>query len=100
LLNHDPDLNIFSHFFTPYFRSSPPRRKAKDETGDKHIARALHAILQRPGMPVNRITCRAVQVMVDMMRDLMEGVMDEAATCADSNGRVTIDSTPSESLRT
>ena len=43
-------------------------------------------------MPVNRITCRAVQVMVDMMRDLMERVMDEAATCADSNGRVTIDS--------
>ena len=49
---------------------------------------------------MNRITCRAVQVMVDMMRDLMERVMDEAATCADSNGRVTIDSTPSESLRT
>ena len=41
---------------------------------------------------MNRITCRAVQVMVDMMRDLMERVMDEAATCADSNGRVTIDS--------
>jgi hypothetical protein len=35
LLIHDPDLNIFSHFFAPYFRSSPPRRKAKDETGDK-----------------------------------------------------------------
>ncbi len=43
-------------------------------------------------MPVPRITCLAVQVMVDMMRDLMERVMDEAATCADSNGRVTIDS--------
>ena len=41
---------------------------------------------------MNRITCRAVQVMVDMMRDLMERVMDEAAICADSNGRVTIDS--------
>jgi hypothetical protein len=32
--------------------------------------------------------------MVDMMRDLMERVMDEAAICADSNGRVTIDSGP------
>jgi histone H3/H4 len=74
------------------FRSPPPRRKAKDITGDKHIARALHAILQRPGMPVNVITNGAVQVMVDMMRDLMERVMDEAATCADSNGRVTIKS--------
>jgi hypothetical protein len=41
---------------------------------------------------VNRITCHAVQVMVDMMRYLMERVMDEAATCADRNGRVTIDS--------
>ncbi len=41
---------------------------------------------------MNSITCRAVQVMVDMMCDLMERVMDEAATCADSNGRVTIDS--------
>ena len=38
-------------------------------------------------MPVNRITSSAVQVMVDMMRYLMERVMDEAATCADSNGR-------------
>ena len=73
------------------FRSPPRRRKAKDITGDKHIARALHAILQRPGMPVNVITNRAVQVMVDMMRDLMERVMDEAAICADSNGRVTIE---------
>ena len=41
---------------------------------------------------MNVITNRAVQVMVDMMRDLMERVMDEAATCADSNGRVTIES--------
>ena len=49
---------------------------------------------------MNVITNRAVQVMVDMMHDLMERVMDEAAICADSNGRVTIDSTPSESLRT
>ena len=56
-------------------------RQAKDETGDKHIAPALHAILQRPGMPVNRITCSTVQIMVDMMRDLMERVMDEAAVC-------------------
>ena len=46
---------------------------------------------------MNRITSRAVQVMVDMMRDLMERVMDEAATCADSNGRHTIGS---ESIRT
>ena len=30
--------------------------------------------------------------MVDMVRDLMEREMDEAATCADSNGRVTIGS--------
>ena len=72
-------------------RSSPPRSKAKDETGDKQIARALHAIFQRLGMPVNRITCRAVQIMVDMMRYLMERVMDEAAACADSNGRDTIE---------
>ena len=41
------------------FRSPPRRRKAKDITGDKHIARALHAILQRPGMPVNVITNQA-----------------------------------------
>ncbi len=74
------------------FRSPPPRRKAKDITGDKHIAQALHAILQQPGMPVNAITNRAVQVMVDMMRDLMERVMDEAAACADNNGRITIKS--------
>ena len=46
---------------------------------------------------MNRITSRAVQVMVGMMRDLMERVMDEAATCADSNGRHTIGS---ESIRT
>ena len=41
---------------------------------------------------MNVITNGAVQVMVDMMRDLMERVMDEAATCADNNGRVTIKS--------
>ena len=52
----------------------------------------MHAILQRPGMPVNRISNNAMRAMVDMMRDLMESVMDEAATCADSNGRVIIDS--------
>ena len=34
---------------------------------------------------------RAVQVMVDMMRDLMERMMDEVAACADNNGRVTIE---------
>ena len=39
---------------------------------------------------MSRITCRAVQIMVDMMRDLMERVMDEAATCADSNKSVII----------
>ena len=43
------------------FRSPPRRRKAKDITGDKHIARALHALLQRPGMPVNVITNRAFE---------------------------------------
>ena len=72
--------------------SRPPSRKAKDLTGDQHIAGALHAILQRPGMPVNSILNNAMRAMVDMMRDLMESVMDEAATCADSNGRVIIDS--------
>ena len=43
-------------------------------------------------MPVKTISIRAVQVMVDLIRDLLEKVMDEAATCADSNGRVIIDS--------
>ena len=43
-------------------------------------------------MPVNRISNNAMRTMVDMMRDLMESVMDEAATCADWNGRVIIDS--------
>ena len=33
-----------------------------------------------------------VNSMVDMMRYLMESVMDEAATCADSNRRVIINS--------
>ena len=32
-----------------------------------------------------------VNSMVDMMRYLMESVMDEAATCADSNGRIIVD---------
>ena len=40
---------------------------------------------------MSRITCRAVQIMVDMMRDLMEPVMEKAATCADSNESVTIE---------
>ena len=43
-------------------------------------------------MPVNRISNNAMRAMVDMMRDLMESVMDEAATYEDSNGRVIIDS--------
>ncbi len=43
-------------------------------------------------MPVKAISIRAVQVMVDLIRDVLEKVMDEAATCADSNGRVIIDS--------
>jgi hypothetical protein len=43
-------------------------------------------------MPVKAISIRAVQVMVDMIRDVLEKVMDEAATCADRNGRVIIDS--------
>ena len=42
-------------------------------------------------MPVKTISIRAVQVMVDLIRDVLEKVMD-AATCADSNGRVIIDS--------
>ena len=66
-------------------------------TGDQHIARALHAVLQRQGMPVKIISSRAMQVMVDMLHDLMERIMDEAATCADSKGRVTI---ASGSIRT
>ena len=55
--------------------SRPPRRKAKDLTGDQLIAGALHAILQRPGMPVNRISNKAMRAMVDMMHDLMESVL-------------------------
>ena len=43
-------------------------------------------------MPVKAISIRAVQVMVDLIRDVLEKVMDEAATCADSNGRVIIGS--------
>ncbi len=43
-------------------------------------------------MPVNKISAKAMQIIVDMMQDLMEKVMDEAATCADSKGRVTIGS--------
>ncbi len=43
-------------------------------------------------MPVEAISIRAVQVMVDLIRDVLDKVMDEAATCADSNGRVIIDS--------
>jgi histone H3/H4 len=66
-------------------------------TGDQHIAQALHAVLQRQGMPVKIISSRAMQVMVDMLHDLMERIMDEAATCADSKGRVTI---ASGSIRT
>ncbi len=46
-------------------------------------------------MLVNRITNpsnHAVQVMVDMMRYLMESVMDKASTCSDSIRRAMIDS--------
>ena len=43
-------------------------------------------------MPVKAISIRAVQVMVDLIRDVLEKVMDEAATCADSNGRAIIGS--------
>jgi hypothetical protein len=43
-------------------------------------------------MPVKAISIRAVQVMIDLIRDVLEKVMDEAATCADRNGRVIIDS--------
>ncbi len=41
----------------------------------------MHAVLQRPGMPVKTISICAVQVMVDLIRDVLEKVMDEAATC-------------------
>ena len=39
---------------------------------------------------MNCILNDTMRAMVDMMRDLMESLMDEAATCADSNGRVII----------
>ena len=41
-------------------------------------------------MRVNKISSRAMQIMVDMMHDLMEKVMDQAATYADNQGRVQI----------
>ena len=41
-------------------------------------------------MPVNKISNRAMQVMVDMMHDLMANVMDQAASYAVNEGRVKI----------
>ena len=74
-------------------RENLPRQRSASKFGaSKTLARALHKILQRPGMPVNQISVKAMQILLDMMHDLIEKVMDQAATYADNQGRAKITS--------
>ena len=61
-------------------------------TGNKILARALQKIFQCLGMPMNKISAKAMQIILDMMHDLMEKVMEQDASYADNEGRVKITS--------